>query len=144
MKTLIKFKIGSQVFFNEMSDYKVKDNDWLAIVDHIIGNKTMINAKINNDDIFMYRNNLSKNDFIEDTFKSDLSMRAGKFLVPEFVKYIGFTIDDLRQLNSIFDKLDDKHKYEKIIYDAYIENNDFILTNEQLNKAYDEYKKYRS
>ena len=31
----------------------------------------------------------------------------------------------------------------KLLYDAYIENNDFILSSDQLNSAYNEYKKYR-
>ena len=31
-----------------------------------------------------------------------------------------------------FDKLDVKHKYEKLIYEEYIENNDFVITQEQL------------
>ena len=38
------------------------------------------------------------------------------------------------------DNLDDKHKYEKVIYDSYIENGEFKLTDEQLQKAYLEYK----
>ena len=39
--------------------------------------------------------------------------------------------------------MDNNHAYEKIIYDSYIENNDFYLTESQLNRAYKEYKKYR-
>lgn len=144
MKPIIKFKIGSAVFFNKLPGYETVDNDWLAIMDSFIPGKIMMNVKLYNDDIFFYRNNLSKYDFIEDTFKSNVPMRVGKFLVPEFAKYIEFTIDDLKKFNDIFNQLDDKHKYEKIIYESYIENNDFILTDEQLNKAYDEYKKYRS
>lgn len=46
-------------------------------------------------------------------------------------------------LKRIRDKLDDKHLYEAIIFDSYIENNAFKLSNEQLLKAYDVYKKYR-
>jgi hypothetical protein len=30
----------------------------------------------------------------------------------------------------MFNKLDDKHKYEKVIYDCYILNNDFVLSDE--------------
>ena len=144
MKPIIKFKIGSAVFFDKLPGYETVDNDWLAIMDSFIPGKIMMNVKLYNDDIFFYRNNLSKYDLIEDTFKSNVPMRVGKFLVPEFAKYIEFTIDDLKQFDDIFNQLDDKHKYEKVIYESYIENNDFILTDEQLNKAYDEYKKYRS
>ena len=67
-------------------------------------------------------------------------MQLGKFLVPAFVEAIGFTIEDLKKLQPLADNLDDKHKYEKVIYDSYIQNNDFTLTDEQLQKAYLEYK----
>ena len=43
----------------------------------------------------------------------------------------------------IFENMDSKHTYEKIIADAYIENNDFFLTDEQRDLAYAEYKKTR-
>lgn len=67
-------------------------------------------------------------------------MQLGKFLIPTFIEAIGFTIEDLKKLQPLADNLDDKHKYEKVIYDSYIQNNDFILTDEQLQKAYLEYK----
>ena len=59
-------------------------------------------------------------------------MQLGKFLVPTFVEAIGFTIEDLKKLQPLADNLDDKRKYEKVIYDSYIQNNDFALTDEQL------------
>lgn len=71
-------------------------------------------------------------------------MRVGKFLVPEFCEYIGFTIDDLKLFEDLFDKLDDKHKYEKCIYDSYMKNKCFNLTEEQKNECYEIYKKYRN
>jgi hypothetical protein len=55
-------------------------------------------------------------------------MVIGKFLIPEFNELINFTIDDLPRLEPLLNRLDDKHKYEKIIYDSYIENNAFVLT----------------
>lgn len=67
-------------------------------------------------------------------------MQLGKFLVPAFVEAIGFTIENLKRLQPLVDSLDDKHKYEKVIYDSYIENGEFKLTDEQLQKAYLEYK----
>jgi hypothetical protein len=39
--------------------------------------------------------------------------------------------------------MDEKHSYEKIIYNAYLENGAFFITKKQLNEAYEEYKKYR-
>jgi hypothetical protein len=68
---------------------------------------------------------------------------VGKFLIPEFCKEIGFTIKDLPKLKPLIDKLDEKHKYEEIIYNAYLENGDFILTPDQRDLAYASYKETR-
>ena len=54
------------------------------------------------------------------------------------------SIDDLKRLKPIIAKLDDKHKYEEVIYNAYLENNDFVLTDEQRQEAYRVYNKYRT
>jgi len=86
---------------------------------------------------------MSADEFVEYTLHSKLPMEIGKFLVPEVAKYLGFTIEHLKKLKPIVDSLDKNHRYEKIIYESYIENSDFILTEEQRRAAFDEYKKER-
>lgn len=141
--TVIKeFKIGSMYFFNCYDDYIPKDEDILLILSNPInGNKSYL-IKKDNKDIIMYPN-LSKEEFINVDLNINDPMKVGKYLIPEFVEYIKFTIDDLIKIEALINNLDDKHKYQKIIYDAYIENNSFYLTNEQRLIAYNEYKKYR-
>lgn len=145
MKPIKQFIIGSTYFFNIYSDYQCKDIDELCIMDSFpLKIKTnVLNMKKNNKDVFFYRN-MDKDGFINDTLESNVSMRVGKFLIPEFCEFIGFTIDDLKTFNDIFNKIDDKHKYEKLIYDSYVQNGDFVLTDEQRLKAYEEYKKARN
>ena len=70
-------------------------------------------------------------------------MKAGKFLIPEFNEFIGFTIEDLKSILHVFENMDDKHSYEKIIANAYIENGGFFLKDRQRYNAYLEYKKKR-
>ena len=41
-------------------------------------------------------------------------------------------------------RLDPKHQYEKVIFDAYLENKKFELTPEQRLQAYEIYKKSRN
>ena len=60
-----------------------------------------------------------------------------------FIKELGITIEDLKRLEPLLECLDEKHKYERIIYFSYIENNDFYLTETQLDQAYKIYKLYR-
>ena len=135
--------MGSSVFFEGMQDYEKKDNDFLAIMDTFFPGKTMMRVKIGDDDIFMFRNGLSKEDYIKDTLDANVPMRVGKFLIPEFAEFIDFGIEELKQFEPLIKKLDDKHKYEEIIYNAYLENGKFELTEEQRKEAYKEYKKAR-
>lgn len=87
--------------------------------------------------------NISKEDLITYHKTVYKGRYLGKFLVPEYVEYIGLTIDDLKQLKHLTEWLDDRHTYEKVIYDSYIENNGFFLTEEQRNRAYEEYQRAR-
>ena len=140
MTPIKQFQMGSSYFFNKYDDFHSKDYDDLCIMDKFIFPGRVINAKIDGNDVFMFRN-MPKQGFIDDLVESDVCMKAGKFLIPEFNEYIGFTIDDLISIMSFFDRMDEKHSYEKIIAESYIENNGFFLTDSQRDKAYEEYKK---
>ena len=73
---------------------------------------------------------MSKDEFLEYELEhcKKAKMAVGKLLVPELVKYMNITIDDLKKFKFAIDEIQENHSYEKIIYDAYIKNNDFILT----------------
>ena len=79
---------------------------------------------------------MDKNEFIDVSLERGLGMELGKFLVPEFARELEMDIDDLERLRPLAEKLDDKHLYEKVIYDAYIENGCWGLTDEQRAEAY--------
>ena len=137
-------KIGSAVFFSGFNDYKQKDDDEMVIQEKWLPHKIhVLNLKKDRKDIFFW-SPLSKEEFIKDTIDSNVPMRVGKFIIPEFCNYIGFEISEYEKLKDVFDNLDEKHRYEIIIRDAYIENNSFTLTDEQRLKAYQEYKKERN
>ena len=76
------------------------------------------------------------NELIDITLFRNFPMEIGKFLVPEFIKEFKLSIDDLKKLEPIVAKLDDKHKYEEVIFRSYLENNDFVLTDEQREEAF--------
>lgn len=142
MKPIKQFQMGSTYFFSKYKDFKSKDYDELCIMDVFPFNNNMMNAKLKDRDLLLFRD-MSKSGYINDLIESKTPMKAGKFLIPEFNEYINFTIDDLKSILHIFENMDDKHTYEKIIADAYIENNGFFLTDEQRDLAYAEYKKTR-
>lgn len=139
MKTII---VGSKAFFNDIKDFKSKDTDRVVLVDNPVGFKFVRQTSGRGKCLFEWKR-MSAEQFLEYTLKTKLPMSVGKFLVKEFCDEIGFTFEHLKQLAPIFEKLDEKHQYEKVIFEAYMENGDFTLTEEQRLKAYENYKKVR-
>ena len=112
-----KILVGSQYFFSCYSDFKSKDIDELELVDtdafqwyrQLSGRGKCL---------FQFKKLKTTQEYIDYALLAKSGMVIGKFLIPEFCEEIGFTIDMLPQLQPIVDRLDDKHYYEKIIYDS--------------------------
>lgn len=136
-----RIKIGSQVFFSKYPDYTSHDKDFVEFQEKPELYRTFMNVKGKGNDIFYYRT-MSKKEFIDYELKHCINtpMAAGKFLSPELAEYMNITIDDLKLFQSAFDNIDERHTYEKVIYESYIKNNAFVLTDEQRNEAYKLYK----
>ena len=142
MKPVRQFKIGSSYFFDGYDDFISKDYDDLCIMDEFVFPGRVMNMKVKGRDVFMFRD-MDKQGFLDDVSESEVYMKVGKFLIPEFNEYIGFTIEDLKSIMGFFDKLDEKHTYEKVIAESYIKNGGFFLTDDQRASAYGEYKMAR-
>jgi hypothetical protein len=134
--------IGSKYFFSCYEDFEPHDTDELEIIEtdefqqirQLTGRGRCL---------FQMKKHKSKDDYIDWAIKSPVGMVIGKFLIPEFCEAINFTVEDLPKLKVLINRLDDKHKYEEIIYNSYIENRSFTLTAEQRAKAYKSYKESR-
>lgn len=134
--------IGSQYFFSCYADFNSKDIDEIEIVEtEAFNNMRQITGR--GKCLFQMKKLSSKEGYIDYALQSQSGMVIGKFLVPEFCEAIGFTVEDLPRLKVLIDRLDDKHKYEEIIFDSYISNGSFTLTDEQREKAYKSYKESR-
>lgn len=137
-----KILIGSQYFFSCYKDFESKDIDELEIIE-TENFKYSRQLTGRGKCLFQLRKQNNKEEYIKYALSSKVPMVVGKFLVPEFCKEIGFTIEELPRMQPLIDALDDKHKYEKIIYDSYIENGSFSLSDQQREKAYESYRKSR-
>lgn len=137
-----KILIGSQYFFSCYDDFKSKDIDELEIIE-TNDFKHVRQLTGQGRCLFQLNKLQTKEAYINYTLQSGIGMVIGKFLIPEFCEEIGFTIEDLPQLSPLLNKLDDQHKYEEIIFNSYIENGSFTLTEEQRLKAYRSYKESR-
>ena len=135
-----KFLVGSNVFFKGyFEDFTTKDVDTLVLENEPVGYEIVRQFHFQNRCIFQWKR-MSKDEFIDLSLERGLGMELGKFLVPEFAKELKMNINDLERLRPLAEKLDEKHLYEKIIFDAYIENGCWVLTNEQRMEAYRIYK----
>lgn len=134
-----KILVGSSVFFNEIEGFQSKDRDYVILVEKPVGYDFVRQTTSSKACIFEWRK-MSPERFVEYSLRRGPAMQLGKFLVPGFVQEIGFTIEHLKALKPLAEKLDERHRYEKVIYDSYIENGSFELTEEQRSKAYEQYK----
>lgn len=130
--------IGSKYFFSQYPDFQPHDTDELEIIDT---NEFKQISQLTGQGhcLFQMKRHDSTEEYIDWALQSNVGMVVGKFLIPEFCEAIGFTIDDLPRMQPLIDKLDYKHKYEEIIYNSYLENGSFTLTQEQRDKAYQSY-----
>lgn len=134
--------IGSTYFFSRYPNFESKDVDELQIIEtNEFNHMRQITGQ--GKCLFLLKRQPSKEEYINWALKSKIGMVIGKFLIPEFCNEIGFTVADLPRLRPLIDKLDDLHKYEEIIFNSYLENGSFELTDGQLNRAYESYTKTR-
>ena len=140
----LRYKVGSQAFFSCYPDFTPSDLDELELEEapKLYKNFMQIRKKDGTRCIFKWHKKTA-DEFVEYSLRSKLPMEVGKFLVPEVAECIGFTIDHLKKLSPVFDRLDEKHAYERIIFDAYIDNGGFWLTQDQRDMAYQVYKSSR-
>ena len=114
-----RFLVGSNVFFRGwFNDFVSKDVDTVILEDNPNGYENVRQFHFKDRCIFQWRR-MEKDEFIDLSLERGLGMELGKFLVPEFARELG-----------------EKHLYEKVIYDAYIENGCWGLTDEQRIEAY--------
>lgn len=138
----MKYLIGSTYFFKDYNDFISKDIDELEFLDEPPFQQ-MRQISGQGKCLFQLKRHSNKQAYIDWALQSSLGMVLGKFLIPEVCKEMNITIHDLPKLQPLLERLDDKHYYEKIIYDSYLHNNAFFLTDKQRDAAYQSYKSTR-
>ena len=140
----MKIRVGSTVFFKDYQDFKPHDTDYVLFEDNPKLFKTFAFIKERNVDIFAYKN-MSKDEFVEFELKhcEKDGLPLAKLIVPELCEYMHLTINDLKKFKFATETIREKYHYVVMIYNFYLENNGIYLTQEQRDKAYEEYKKYR-
>ena len=143
-----KINIGSRVFFGEMPDYQENDCDVLFILDQWPEEitDTRFSCRKEKCDLFFMKEQ-TKEQYINDILQVEKvhASRVCFFLVPEIAQLIKLTIDDLKRVEPIVAMLKDtRHAWYYTLYESYIENDGFFLTDAQREKAYEEFKSARA
>jgi hypothetical protein len=133
---------GSTYFFSCYPDFNSHDIDEVEIIEteqfkyqrHLSGQGKCL---------FQLKKRNTVEEYIQAALTGSIGMAICNFLVPEFCEEIGFKITDLHHLQPLVDRLDKKHMYLKFIYDSYLANGAFVLSEEQRIAAYKNYKESR-
>lgn len=134
--------VGSRAFFSGMDDFKSKDHDYLELVENPTAFKWRREQSLRGTCIFQYKKEPPA-DMVRRTLDCGDALLVGKFLVPEVAQAIGATVADILPLETLLPKLDEKHKYVAVIFNAVKQNGSFELADEQLAAAYEAYRQAR-
>lgn len=133
-----KILVGSNAFFKNVKNFKSKDKDYLILIDNPQDFKIRKEICLRGTDMFYYKR-LSPLEMINYTLESNDPLLIGKFLVPEVAEELKLSVSDILPLEPMISKLDEQHQYQVIIFNHIKNNNSFILTEEQIDEAYQFY-----
>lgn len=136
-----EFIVGSRAFFSDMPMFHSDNIDIVIFTDTPNGFMHYRQSSMSGRSTIEWVIK-PKDEFIEYAMR-DLAngLEFGKFLVPDVVEYLGITMGDLVKLHGHFENKIEA--YQELIYNAYITNGAFRLTDEQRDAAYKAYKEAR-
>lgn len=134
--------MGSAYFFSQYPEFTPHDIDKIEIIEtDDFQHKRQLTGR--GKCFFQLKKKDHFQEYLDWDIHCGLGMSVGKWLVPEFCEEVGFRVADLPKLLPLIEVLDDRHQYEKVIYDAYVENQSFTLSDEQRLAAYNSYRTSR-
>lgn len=140
-----KIITGSRAFFEGMEGFSPHDTDAIQIVSkhdvNFLFRRHMYDHEDGCDTFYCVRQ--PKEQYLQWAARFASGSTLGQFLTPGFCQEFGITVEDLEQLRPMTERLDRRHKYLAIIYNAYITNGSMTLTDEQRQEAFAEYLKER-
>lgn len=139
MKRMI---VGSRAFFSGIDGFKSKDHDYLKLVENPTTFKWRREQSLRGTCVFQFKKEPVAR-MVQRTLDCGEALLVGKFLVPEVAQAIGATVADILPLEPLLSKLDDRHQYVAVIFEAVKQNDSFELTDEQRAAAYEVYRQAR-
>lgn len=133
------YKVGSWVFFNQFNDYKIHDYDYIIFENNIY--KHIYNQETKEDIHVIPSSDKLELIKIFGNINGKYQTMISAFLFPEVIQKLNVTIDDLKEIKQQMEVLKTIKPYLYAIYEFYLENNKLELSQEQLEKVYEIYKK---
>ncbi|HBV49312.1 MAG TPA: hypothetical protein DEB64_00705 [Alistipes sp.] len=134
--------VGSRAFFSGIDGFKSKDHDYLELVENPTTFKWRREQSLRGTCVFQFKKEPVAR-MVQRTLDCGEALLVGKFLVPEVAQAIGATVADILPLEPLLSKLDDRHQYVAVIFEAVKQNDSFELTDEQRAAAYEVYRQAR-
>lgn len=138
----MKCLTGSKYFFKNCEGYnpETTDTDYIEVLETNEFLRTRLIHDENGYEIHQWKLK-PKSEIFEDLEHKPNSLAVCALLIPEFNEAFGITFLDLVKVENNVNNLTGKYSYYKVIYDAYMKNGSFVLTDEQRQAAYEVYKK---
>ena len=140
---MTKILVGSRAFFDGVDGFHSKDRDYLILVEQPQNFNWRREQNFRGMCLFEYKKD-TPTAMIAKTLEVGDALLIGKFLVPEVAQAIGATVEDILPLESLLPKLDAKHQYEAVIFEAIKTNGTFTLTDRQRQEAFRQYQLART
>lgn len=139
---MIRIQAGSRAFFSGMEGFVPHDSDVVCVCgegehQNFLYKRSFPNKQERGCEFHIVLTDKDK--LIRWELKHGRPMCLGHYLLPEFCQLFGITLEDFEKLRPLYERLDKFHLYERIIFDAYIENGEMTLTERQRKAAFDEY-----
>lgn len=140
--TIKRFITGSRTFFEGMEGFMPHDADYLEIDPDLQVAGTQYKPSPGVD---VYRWKFSTFGEFYDFFKIHRhpNMRLCLFLSRDVARFLGMDFEDLKKVAFLKEGMDKRHMYLVSIYDFYMENGGWFLTERQRDEAYEIYKRER-
>ena len=134
--------VGSRAFFSGYEDFQSKDYDYLELVENPTTFKWRREQSLRGTCVFQFKKEPVAR-MVQRTLDCGDAFVACKFIVPEVAQAIGATVSDILPLEPLLSKLDERHQYVAVIFEAMKQNGSFELTDEQRAAAYEVYREAR-
>ncbi len=139
---MYRMLVVNRAFFSGIDGFKSKDHDYLELVENPTTFKWRREQSLRGTCVFQFKKEPVAR-MVQRTLDCGEALLVGKFLVPEVAQAIGATVADILPLEPLLSKLDDRHQYVAVIFEAVKQNDSFELTDEQRAAAYEVYRQAR-